>query len=79
MQQRRQQLQQAGERDVGLRLEAARAQDPEVALDRGVQSGAQQRGLADPGLAVEEQRGALALLGTVQQLLDVRGLALTAQ
>ena len=79
VQQRRQQLQQARERDVGLGLVAARAQDPEVALDRGVQRTAQQRGLADPGLAVEEQRGALALLGAVQQLFDVRGLALTAQ
>ena len=78
-QQRGQQLQQARERDVGLGLEAPRAQDPEVALRGGVEGRAQQGGLADSGLAVEQERRALAVLGAVQQILYVRGLARAAQ
>ena len=65
VEQRRDELGQPGERDVGLGLDAAGAQhaQPGRLADRP----SHQRGLADPGLAVHEQRAALAGASLRQQ------------
>ena len=56
VEQRREQLRQRGERQVRLGLEPAGAQDPQAG--RALGGVAQQRRLAHPGLAMDEQGGA---------------------
>ena len=53
-----QQLVQAGEGQVRLRLDAGRGEHPVAPAARGVDRSGQQRGLADPGLAPHEQGSA---------------------
>ena len=62
------QLGQAGERDVGLGLDPPRPQHPQPR--RLADRPAHQRGLADAGLAVHQQRPALAGTGLLQQAVD---------
>ncbi len=65
---RAQQLVQAREREVGLRLQTHRLEHGHVA---GCRDGmAQQRGLADPRLAAQHEHLAAAGAGAVQQRLD---------
>ena len=69
VEQRAQQVEQAGERDVALGLVAARAQDAEVGRRRD--GGVEQRALADPGLAVDDEHRALALAGRLEDGLEL--------
>ncbi len=70
VEQRPEQLAQAREGDVGLGLHPARAQDRHAGGDRLRARVLEQRGLADPGLADEEQRAAPAGAGVAQQPVD---------
>jgi hypothetical protein len=50
-----QHLVQAGEAHCGLELDARSTKDPRARFRRGVRSGMQELGLADPGLAGDEE------------------------
>ena len=70
VEQRPEQLAQARERDVRLGLHPARAQDRHAGALRPGARVLEQRGLADPGLADEQQRAAPAGAGVAQQPVD---------
>ena len=74
---RPQQLVQPGERQLGLGLHAGAGEHPHaVRLLQGV---LQQRGLADPGVAAQDERAAARLPGRLEEAVDGRALALPAQ
>ena len=72
-----QQLVQAGERQVGLRLQANRLEHGHV-LAGGRDGVTQQRGFADPRLAAQDEHVAAAGAGAVQQRLDPTALLVPA-
>ena len=74
---RPQQLVQAGERQLGLGLDAGAGEHAHPVRAR--QRALQQRGLADPRVAAQHEHAAARVPGRVEQAVDRRALALSAQ
>ena len=74
---RPQQLVQSRERDLDLRFHPERAKDTHV--QRPLDGGVQQGGLADAGLTAEHERAASTLSCRIQHLVDLRRLEVAAK